>query len=369
MTEPGPADAPRSLPALSLIRRILAEAAPGAIGLAHGAPTHAVPGAVLEALSAAVAERRLAYTPTAGLPELCRAIALRRPHHGDSGASVIVTGGSQEALALAVLGLLGEGDEVLVPDLAYPSYEALARFAGATVVRAPAQELAEALGARTRAVVVASPANPTGAVEPPERLARLVDRAAERGAFVISDEVYDELWLSGPRPAYPAGERVIHLGGVSKSLGAPGLRLGWLIAAPGTVARLLPLHQHVLTCAPSLSQAAALAGLTMPAAELEAVRAYYRSRWATARAALEALPTGVQWREPAGAFYVLLDVRKLVGADTAAFALDLARRGIVQVVPGEAFGPAGAGTLRVSFCAPDAELREGIDRLGRALGA
>lgn len=361
-----PPEPRRDLPDLSLIRAVLERAAPGAIGLAHGAPTHPVPEPVLAALRAAVDAGRFDYTANAGVPELREAIAARRPHHGISGDSVVVTAGSQEALALAMLGLVGPGDEILISDLAYPSYESLARFAGARIARAPVADMADALTCRTRIVVVASPANPTGAVLTQEALEELAALADERGFWLLCDEIYEEIWLRGERPASPRGGNVIHLGGVSKSLGTPGLRLGWLIARPSVIARLVPLHQHLVTSAPSLSQAAAVAGLRLPEADLDGVRAYYRERWQATRAALATLPPEVEWQQPDGAFYVLLDVSRLV-PDTLRFALEQARGGTVLVVPGEAFGPDGSGRLRISFGAPPEDLAEGVERLRQAL--
>lgn len=363
-----PPEPRRDLPDLSLIRQVLEQAAPGAVGLAHGAPTHPVPEPVLAALRKAVEAGRFEYTSNAGRPDLREAIAARRPHHGVSGDSVVVTAGSQEALALAILGLTGPGDEILVPDLAYPSYAALARFAGVGVRRAPVEALAGAITRRTRMVVVASPANPTGAVASRETLQGLAELAEERGFWLLSDEIYEEIWLHGERPPTPGGANTIHLGSISKSIGAPGLRLGWLVADPAVTARLVPLHQHLVTSAPVLSQHAALAALALPESELDAVRAYYRERWEVTRGALADLPEEVEWEKPRGAFYVLLDVSRLV-PDTLRFALEQARRGTVLVVPGEAFGPDGSGYLRTSFCAPEAELEQGIDRLRQALAA
>ncbi|HUO87000.1 MAG TPA: pyridoxal phosphate-dependent aminotransferase [Thermoanaerobaculia bacterium] len=350
---------------LSLIRRVTMAAAPGAVDLALGEPGHETPAAVRRALAEAAAGP-LTYTPNAGLPELRRALAGRRPHHGAGEDSVLVTVGSQEALALGVLGLVRGGDEVLVPRWAYPSYDVLPRLVGARVVRAELGEMAAAVGARTRLIVVGSPANPTGEVADREQLQRLAELVAERGGHLVSDEVYEELHLGAGRPAYPAAANVLHVGGISKSLAATGLRCGWLIADPALVARLLPLHQHLVTCAPGPSQAAALAGLSLPAADLEAIRDLYRGRWRTLRAALATVP-GLRWVEPAGAFYVWVDLRQRLAGPTDAFALDLARRGEVLVVPGEAFGAEGQGRLRLSFAAAASDLEEGVRRLAAAL--
>ncbi len=351
---------------LSLIRQVAAAAAPGAISLAVGEPSHAVPEPVRAAIAAAVARGDFGYTPNAGRTDLRRALAQRRPEHGGDERSTIVTVGSQEALALAVFGLVETGEEVLIPDVGYPAYDTLPRLAGAVPVRTPLEPaaVAAAITARTRMLIVGSPANPTGGVLPAELFAALAGLAEERGFWLVSDEVYEELWLAAP-PTYPRGPRVLHVGGISKSLALTGLRLGWLVAPPEVVAQLQGLHQNLVTCAPSLAQEAALAGLAMPAVELDAVRDGYRRRWATMRAAIASL-RDVTWREPDGAFYCLADFRARV-ADATALAFELARRGEVLVVPGEAFGPHGAGWLRLAFASPEEAIREGMARLAAAL--
>jgi aspartate/methionine/tyrosine aminotransferase len=158
---------------------------------------------------------------------------------------------------------------------------------------------------------------------------------------------------------------VLHVGGISKTLALTGLRLGWLVAPPATSAELLGLHQNLVTCAPSLAQTAAAAGFALPVTELEAIRDEYRRRWALMRELLAAIP-GVRWREPAGAFYALVDLRERLGSTTE-LAFDLARRGEVLVVPGEGFGPGGQGWLRLSFSASEDAIREGMRRLAAAL--
>ncbi|HEV8629787.1 MAG TPA: pyridoxal phosphate-dependent aminotransferase [Thermoanaerobaculia bacterium] len=349
---------------LSLIRQVALAAAPGAISLAVGEPSHAVPAAVRDAIAAAVAAGDFGYTPNAGRADLRQAVARRRPAHGGEADSTLVTVGSQEALALAVFGLVGPGDEVVIPDIGYPAYETLPRLAGTTGVRAPLAAVEAAITPRTRMLIVGSPANPTGEVLAAERFRQLATLAEERRFWLLSDEVYEELWLDAP-PSYPSGPRVLHVGGISKSLALTGLRLGWLVAPPDVTQQLLGLHQNLVTCAPSLAQVAALAGLALPAAEMEAIRDGYRRRWATMRNALAGI-RDVTWREPQGAFYCFADFRRRV-ASTTQLAFDLARQGEVLVVPGEAFGPAGAGWLRLTFAAPEEAIREGVARLAAAL--
>jgi aspartate/methionine/tyrosine aminotransferase len=231
-------------------------------------------------------------------------------------------------------------------------------------VRAPIESFAAAVTPRTRMMIVGSPANPTGGVASEERLRQLAELAAERDLWLISDEVYEELWLARP-PVYAQGDRVLHVGGISKTLALTGLRLGWLVAPPATCAELLGLHQNLVTCAPSLAQTAATAGFALPLAELEAIRDEYRRRWAVMRELLAALP-GVRWLEPDGAFYVFVDLRDRLPSTTE-LAFRLARAGEVLVVPGEGFGPTGEGWLRLSFSAPEEAIREGVRRLAAAL--
>ena len=350
---------------LSLIRQVQVAAAPGAINLAVGEPSHAVPAPVRAAIDDAVRRGDFGYSLNAGRRDLRRAVAARRPFHGRDERSTLITVGSQEALALAVLGLTDAGDEIVIPEIAYPAYETLPRLAGATPVRAPLDAIEAAITPRTRMILVGSPSNPTGEVVGGERFHELADLAAARDLWLLSDEVYEELWLDVP-PRYASGPRVLHVGGISKSLALTGLRLGWLVAPPEISEALLGFHQNLVTCAPSLAQTAALAGFALPIADLDAIREEYRRRWTLMRALLAAIP-GVRWLEPAGAFYVFVDLRERL-ASTTELAFELARAGEVLVVPGEGFGPAGQGWLRLSFSVPEADIREGVGRLEAALG-
>jgi len=365
----------RVLPPLSLIREVLQAAAPGAVDLALGEPGHAPPPAALAAMRDAAAEAlearfsaaaAMRYTPNAGLPELRAAVAQSRPFHGDA-ASVLITVGSQEALALVSLGLLAAGDEVLIPDLAYPSYEALPALAGARVRRAAWDRLEDSFSAHTRLVIVGSPSNPTGAVLSAARLAALAEQAALCGAWILLDEIYAPLFDAAfaPRPA-SAAERVLLVGGVSKAFALTGLRVGWLVAPPEVVARLLPVHQHLVTCAPRPAQQAALAALASGDGTPAGARELYAALRRRAIAGLGAIG-GLRVDDPLGGYYLWVDARARLGLATHSFALDAARAGSVLVVPGEAFGPAGAGYLRLSVAAGEAAVDAGMARLARAL--
>ncbi|MEO8504279.1 MAG: pyridoxal phosphate-dependent aminotransferase [Acidobacteriota bacterium] len=371
MLEPLRASGTRELPRLSLIRQVLQAAVPAAIDLALGEPMHAPPEAALEVLrSAAAADLR--YSPNAGIAELRTAVARVQPWDArakDGGSSVLITAGSQQALAVICLGLLSPGEEVVVPEIGYPSYAELAQFAGGVVRRVAWDRLESGLSARTRLVILGSPANPTGEAFASERLAVLLERAALCGAWVVLDEIYAPL-LDLPQWAESlvgSGGRVLRVGGVSKGYALTGLRVGWLVTAPEIVRRLLPVHQHLVTCAPSLSQRAALAALVEGESALSAARELYRVRRSRAARALLGI-AGLSVRDPGVGFYLWVDARARLGRDTASFALAQARAGAVSVVPGEAFGSAGAGFLRVSVSGPLDAVDEGIRRLGAAIG-
>jgi len=350
---------------LSLIRRICGAAPPGTPSLALGEPSHPVLPAVRAALLEA-ARGELRYGPNAGDVAVRRALAARRIGDGGDERSVLLTAGAQEALAVATLGLAGPGDEVVVPELAYPAYESLALLTGARVVRAPETDPEAGISSHTRLVVVGSPSNPTGRVAAPGMLERLARRAARGGFHLLVDEVYAEICPAGATTPAPAAARVLRVGSLSKIAGAPGLRAGWLLGDPDLLGELLPVHQYLVTAASRLAQAAIAGWCATGASELREVWAFYDQRRRLLSRRLAAV-RGLRWREPEGGFFLFVDVRAAVGDATAELALELARRGEVVVVPGEAFGPGGAGFLRLSFAGAAVDIDEAAGRLARAL--
>lgn len=356
----------RSLQETSLIRQVVEAAAPGAVNLALGIPGHHPPARIFKALSGLISDNRLGYTSNAGMPELRRLVAGRRPLHGADGSSAIVTVGSQQALALAILGLCGPGDEVVIPRWGYPSYESLSVWSGAVVRRAEPGEITGTVSDRTRLVVVASPSNPTGAIVSKAVLDELAGMAARRGFYLLSDETYQELYFGKTAPPWPEGKAVLHVGTLSKSLGLTGWRIGWLVGPPELVRHLLPLHQHWVTCAPTPSQHLAIAGLSLGDEHLNPIRQLYAVRWQRVRSHLERIE-GIDWIEPEGGFYVFVNVSKRIHRPTLDWAFALARRGQVVVAPGEAFGPDGGGWVRISFSVPEKVLMEGLKRFREAL--
>lgn len=364
------------------------------ISYAAGEPDFATPEHVVDAALAAVRDpRNYRYTPAAGLPELREAIAEKTRR--DSGwevspTQVIVTNGGKQAVYEAFQVLLDEGDEVLVPTPYWTTYPETIKLAGGVTVEVFAgaeqgylvtvEQLEAAVTERTKALLFVSPSNPTGAVYPDERVREIGEWAAEKGLWVVSDEIYQNLSYAedpaapAPRPlsiieAVPAlADRMILLNGVAKSYAMTGWRVGWLVGPPPAVKGVANLQSHLSSNVNNIAQRAAIAALTGPQEPVEAMRQAFDRRRRAIVAGLNEVP-GFSTPTPTGAFYVYPDITSLLGRDwggvTPTTSLELAdlilERAEVAVVPGEAFGP--SGYLRMSYALGDAALAEGVERL------
>jgi aspartate aminotransferase len=361
----------------TLIRRIFDSAPAGAINFGLGQPDLPTVGAASLAGIAAIAEGRTAYTATAGDPELRAAIAARYPGFVQGPGSTLVTIGTQEAMVVACLGLLDPGDELLYPEPGYPAYPVVARLIGARGVPYPLRpergfrldprDLEACLTPRTRAVILCSPSNPTGTAIAKDDLARIVERLAERDVPWISDEIYAGLWFDAP-PAAPwrlTSRGGLVISGLSKDASMTGWRVGWIVGPDETIARLNAVHQYLVTCAPSISQRAAIAALA-PAGL--AAQERYRQTFAERREAmareLDRIPR-LGYTPPDGAFYFFVDVSAY--GDSLEVARRILERRQVITIPGQAFGPSGAGWLRLSFAADLATIRMGMERIAGEL--
>jgi len=362
---------------VTLIRRVFEGAPADSINLGMGQPTDPIPEPVRAAAAAIIDSRQIPYSPTAGLAELRRSVA-RRLFDDASADQVVITAGSQQALWLALMGLVDPGDEVIVPEPGYPAYPVVTEMIGARPVplvldasdgfRIDVDRVRSAWSERTRAVIVASPANPTGmaAAADDAPLAELHALCAERDAWLIADEIYRPLrYRELHAPLHRFGERVIAIGGISKAFSATGFRVGWLQADASVVTGLVPLHQQVALCAPTVGQHAALACMQLDTGYFDELRARYGERRSAALAALAELD-GLAYTEPDGAFYVFVDVRHFTD-DTYGLAMRIRDEARVITAPGEAFGASGRGFLRLSFATEPARIREGIGRLGEVL--
>lgn len=364
---------------LSLIRQVQLAASKDAINLGVGEPTLPTPPEVCAAAQVYLAKGAVRYTLTAGELALRGRIGAMLPLHGGGADSVIITSGTQEALALVVFGLVDPGDEILAPSLSYPAYRSLATLVGARLVEYPttletafrpiAREVAARVTERTKLILLASPGNPTGAIAQRPEVEALVALVAERGVWLVSDEIYADLYFGPEPPFQPRSARTLVIGGHAKSHAMTGMRVGWLVTPPEMSKRLLPVHQQLVLTTNSIGQAATHAALDLAAEGSsfpDSVRTAYAERLEALAGALDQVPD-LRYQRPDGAFYMLVDARARIGEESRRFCLETAAKGGVAVVPGDAFGASGRGLLRISFAGSVAEIREGIRRLGVAL--
>jgi len=368
------------------------------ISYAAGEPDFPTPGFIVEAAERAVRDpRNHRYTAAVGLPELREAIAAKTLR--DSGlevspSRVIVTNGGKQGVYQAFATLVGEGDEVIVPTPYWTTYPEVIKLAGGVPVEVFAgsdqdylvtvEQLEAARTPRTKVLLFVSPSNPTGAVYSPEQTKAIGEWADEHGLWVIADEIYQNLvypegLAEGETPsaavsivqAVPAlADRTILVNGVAKSYAMTGWRLGWMVGPADAIKAAGNLQSHLSSNVSNISQRAAIAALTGPQDEVEAMRRAFDRRRRRIVAELNAIE-GVVTPTPEGAFYVYPDVTALLGRDwngvTPTTSLELAdlilEQAEVAAVPGEAFGP--SGYLRFSYALGDDALLEGVQRLQR----
>jgi aspartate aminotransferase len=360
----------------SVIRQIFDRAHPNSINLGLGEPDLPTPDVIRRAAVKVITDEQNGYTSHAGLPALREKVASGYPYLQAKPERVIITAGSQEALYLALMTLVDDADEVLLPDPGFVAYPTIVQMAGGRSVfyRLPspgkfsfdAQEFRRSLTPRTKVVVCISPSNPTGRTLSREDLHVITDALRDHGAYLISDEIYRDLYYGAEHPESASSfyDRTIVISGLSKSMSMTGWRLGWMCGDDDVTRAALVLHGYVTTCASTVSQKAALVAWTD---EAQNARAEFRETFRKRRDHLLNLvdtELGLQAVPPDGAFYTMLDVSKYGPSMQVAEAL-LEER--VITVPGAAFGKESEGFLRVSFCANENTLTEGVNRIKKGL--
>jgi len=364
--------------AMEVMERAFAMERDGAhvIHLEIGEPDFPPPPAAILACTRALREGETRYTDSRGLAELREAIAqdhTRRAGVPVDPERVLVTNGTSPAMLLVFSLLVSPGDEVVLGTPHYPCYPNFIRACGGTPVLVPSAAedgyrldlgaVRRALGPRTRAIVVNSPANPTGAIQSRETLAEL----AGLGVPIVSDEIYHGLVYDGALAcsALGLGEDVFVLDGFSKRYAMTGFRLGYVIAPPRALRPLQVMQQSFFISASRFVQHAGLAALREGAPTVEAMCAAYAKRRTQLVEGLRALGLRVPVA-PRGAFYVFADARDF-GSDSLRLAMLLLERAKVGAAPGIDFGAAGEGWLRFCCAASEAAIAEALVRLARVL--
>ncbi len=340
-----------------------------------GEPDLDTPECVKQACARALEQGRTHYTHSLGVLELREAICEHYQKrysvqvHPDQ---VLVASGTSAAMLLLFSALLKEGDKVLLSDPCYACYPNFIQFAGAEPVRVPTPEedgfqfrakaIRERMDPKTRAVVINSPANPTGAVLAPERMRRI----AELGLHVVSDEIYHGLVYEGLEHSMLEFTRdCFVLNGFSKLYAMTGFRLGYLIMPPRFTRPLQCMAQNFFICANAMAQWAGVAALREAGPDVLRMRAVYDERRLALLQGLERI--GLPARShPTGAFYILVNASHL-DTDSVRLAFDILDKAGVAVTPGVDFGPGGEGFLRFSYANSLENIEEGVARLGAYL--
>lgn len=350
---------------------------PDCIRLEIGEPDVPTPPHVVEAAAAAAREGHTHYTSSIGAPDLRTALA--RKVGATNGLAVgaddvVVTHGAMHGLAMAINATMGPGDELLLPDPEFPNWRMAAAAAGVTATSYPTsastgfvprlEDIEAAVTPRTRVILVNSPNNPTGAVYPAALLEGIVEIARRHDLWVFSDECYETITFDAEHvsPAtFDTDGRVVTFFSFSKAYAMTGWRLGYVVTTDSELHRLLgQIAEATIACPSSVSQRAGLAALDGPQGAVRQATASYRERRDAAVDLLTA--RGVPCVRPDGAFYLMVDVSAAT-ADGEAFAMRLIADHHVAVSPGEAFGPGGAGMVRVSLASERSALLEGLGRL------
>ena len=353
---------------------------PDAISLGVGEPDFDTPWHVRDEGIYSLEKGRTFYTSNSGLKELRREICHYMKRTQDLVYSwdtqVLITVGGSEGIDLAFRAMINPGDEVLIPQPSYVSYEPCAILSGAKPViielkeenafRLTAEDILEKVTDRTKILVLPFPNTPTGSIMEQEDLEAIAGVILEKDLIVVSDEIYGELTYNGKRHVSIAAipgmqERTIVIGGFSKAYAMTGWRLGYVCGPQEIVRQMTKIHQFAIMCAPTTSQYAAVEALKNGDEDVAMMRAEYNRRRRFLLHAFEEM--GLSCFEPFGAFYVFPCIREF-GVSSDDFATWLLKDEKLAVVPGTAFGASGEGFIRISYAYSLNNLKIAIERLG-----
>jgi aspartate aminotransferase len=354
------------------------------LNLGSGDPDFATPEHIVEAGVASLRAGRTHYAPSRGVPALLDAIAVDREQRTgiavDPGTEVITTPSAKYALTIAISGVVGLGEPVMILSPSWVSYVSMVTIAGAdpylvpldpaTGFRLTREQLEAAHRPGTRMIIVNSPNNPTGRVFDAEELAALAGYAEAHDVIVLSDEIYEDVVYAGPQTSIVAlpgmADRTIMVSGFSKAFAMTGWRLGYIVAPKQFTSRILAVHQHTASCVATFVQDAGVAALTGPRQSVETMVAGYRDRRDQAVPRLQSVPQ-LDVRSPEGAFYLFVDIAGTHEPDDVAFSTWALERTGVSLVPGSSFGDGGEHHVRIALTTTPDVLATAVDRLATAL--
>ncbi len=366
---------------LSVIKQmeILAAQHIDVVSLAQGIPSFDTPSPIKRRAERALEEKLVAkYSLSPGLPELREQIEISLSQDDifyDWETEIIVTAGSIEGITATLLAITDPGDEVIIPDPTYTSYREAVRLAGCMPVFVPLSEsegwkiniekFAQAITPKTKVIFYCNPNNPTGTIFSKEDLIALAELAEVHNLFLIADEaykdfIYDDHSYFSLSQLLKYRYRLIRVFSFSKPYAMTGWRVGYVCAEASIAREILKVHDSLVTCAPVISQYAALGALEMGEEWVNYFRLEYEKRRSLICSALDMLP-GISYSKPTSAYFVF---PKFIDChDSFALATDILKSVKLATVPGVAFGPTGEGHLRLSFGRTESDITEGMKRL------
>jgi len=355
------------------------------IHLEIGEPDFNTPNHIVEAAQKALTDGKVHYAPNRGLPNLRKLIANKLLNENNltvnADKNIIMTQGAAEGLAIAFFATLNPGDEIIIIEPSFTSYENLAHLVNAKPVSVKTYEsnnwivnpddIRAVITPDTKVVLLNSPSNPTGAVYPKETLEEIAKIAIEEDLIVISDEIYEKIIYSS-EGHFSIGsisgmeDRTITINGFSKAYSMTGWRLGYIVANESLITSMLKVHQYVVTCVPTFTQYGAVAVYEqheLSEEEVRKMREAYKIRKNIVYEGLRSID-GITLANPEGAFYAFPNISKL-GLSSKDFATRLLEEEGVATVPGSVFSDVGEGYVRISYAASEAQLKEAIKRIER----
>ncbi len=354
---------------LSEIRKMFDLTPEDAINLSLGEPDFDTPQHIREAVKQALDEGFTHYTSNKGILELREAISCKLADENKVDTdpeSIIVTVGASEALHISLQALVNKGEEVLIPDPGFLSYDPCVKLAEGKMVpvglqeenefRMTADDVLNKITDKTKAIILNSPANPTGSVMQKEDIKGIAEIAEDHDIYLISDEIYEKIIYEGKH--YSPGrytENAITINGFSKTYAMTGFRIGYVAAKPEIIEEMLKIHQYNAACASSLSQRAGLEALIGPQNCVDEMLTEFRSRRDLVVKRLNEM--GISIKSPKGAFYVFPKVQNSVE-----FVTEAIKKGVI-IVNGSSFGKCGEGHFRISYATSYSQLEKAMDRL------
>lgn len=350
------------------------------VSFSMGEPDFTTPENIIDACCDSLHAGFTHYTPSTGIPELREAVAEmeNRVDGVPCKASNVLITPTKQAIFMIALAYIDPGDEVILMDPTWVSYEACIRLAGGVPVYVSAKYEDEfvvdpamieaAVTPRTKMIILNTPSNPTGTVMPREVLKQIADIAIVNDIMVLSDEIYEAIIYEGKHTSiasFPGMfDRTLLVSGLSKTYAMTGWRLGWAVASEENIKAINKLQSHSISCCVSFVQKAAVEAIRGPQDAKNAMVAEFRKRRDLALDLISEIPQ-LECNVPKGAFYVF--PKYSMDMSSAKLAEVLLKEGHVAVTPGIAFGPGGEGFFRVSYATSEDQIREGFDRIKKTL--